>query len=1024
MQRCPWLVLACMVLWIGYALAEHSAPVFPARVTASSGQEDFSAPQAMDGNLQTRWSSAFTDNEWWQAEFAQPASLAGVQIRWEQAYAERYTVLISDDGVQWQPVFVETAGDGKTDWIFFTPVTTRFLRLQCQQRATGWGYSIWEVRPLPARDWPAVDATETFSGSRPHHIVDGSPQTAWHSATEHNTIRIDLPYAIELGGVEITWGSEFATAYSIAVTTADAMEQHVARIGHGNGGQDLVYFPATVATRLTLQLEQSAGGQGYALAEIKLKGGDEQATPLRYYQALAQERPRGWYPRWLSREQEFWTISGVPGAAEESLLGESGVFEPYREGFTVMPFVQTAERLFSWADVSLEAALDGGYLPLPSVTWRTAAWSLHVASVAFGSEAASSTAVRYRLSNQGNQALHGQLILVLRPLQLNPQWQLGGFSPIRSFGVVPYGHGQALRINGHDRVIVPLAPTQIVALPLEQGTVLDCLRQTPCPAPASASDAEGKSEAALLYEMHLEPGTSRDVVVVFPLHDQMPDMTPWQEPAVAFAARLQEQRQFWHAILDRTTFSIPEPQLIRMLQSNLAYILLNQDGPWIKPGPRQYNHSWIRDASMTTLALLRMGIIEPVRRFVETYIPLVDARGWVPWIVFDGGKPVEYIADSREGHEYDSQGEFAFLVRNYVDFTGNTTLLEQAYPVVMRALRYGNALRQQRMTAAYRTRPSLLAYFGILPESNSHEGYYPAKHSYWDDFWYLRGLKDGLALATRLGNEADAVWLRTELHEARTDLYASMRRVIARDQLDYLPGSVEKGDFDANSTAIAIMVSDELAYLPQPYATDTFERYYEEFVKRLIPGGARSFTPYEVRNAETFVRLGKRQRALNLLRVLTYEATHPPAWNHLAEVVHGRYRAPSYIGDMPHTWVGSGYISAVRALFAYEEGERLILAAGIDPEWSKDGVQVHHLPTQFGDIHYTLNSAAGVIRLHVWGEATPPGGFLARLPEEWRTMTAHLNGESVANRDASFLFTTLPASLELREKDRDAHTTR
>jgi hypothetical protein len=213
------------------------------------------------------------------------------------------------------------------------------------------------------------------------------------------------------------------------------------------------------------------------------------------------------------------------------------------------------------------------------------------------------------------------------------------------------------------------------------------------------------------------------------------------------------------------------------------------------------------------------------------------------------------------------------------------------------------------------------------------------------------------------------------------------------------------------------MLCDELEYLPQPYAVNTFERYYEEFVKRLIPGGAQTFTPYEVRNAVTFVRLGKRQQALNILRVLTYDAAHPQAWNHLAEVVHGRYRAPSYIGDMPHTWVGSGYISAVRSLFAYEEGEQLILAAGIDPDWIADGIRVRGMPTSFGAIHYDIRRSNGAIRMSIEGDAAPRDGFTVRLPRKFRTWVFHLNGEIVAAADASVHVAALPAVLEWRERN-------
>jgi hypothetical protein len=120
---------------------------------------------------------------------------------------------------------------------------------------------------------------------------------------------------------------------------------------------------------------------------------------------------------------------------------------------------------------------------------------------------------------------------------------------------------------------------------------------------------------------------------------------------------------------------------------------------------------------------------------------------------------------------------------------------------------------------------------------------------------------------------------------------------------------------------------------------------------------------------------------------------------------------------MPHTWVGSGYISAVRALFAYEEGDQLILAAGIDPDWIADGVRVHGLPTLFGVIHYDIRRTNGHIRMTIAGEAAPPDGFTVRLPREFRTQEFRLNGEIVAASDASLPVAALPATLELRERE-------
>lgn len=119
MPRTCWLLaLVCLSLLTLRSVGGATEHRFTGHVTASSGQDDTSAQHAMDGNVQTRWSSAFTDDEWWQIAFGQPERLAGLQIIWEQAYGEHYVIQVSDDGAQWHTVFEEAAGDGKTDWIF------------------------------------------------------------------------------------------------------------------------------------------------------------------------------------------------------------------------------------------------------------------------------------------------------------------------------------------------------------------------------------------------------------------------------------------------------------------------------------------------------------------------------------------------------------------------------------------------------------------------------------------------------------------------------------------------------------------------------------------------------------------------------------------------------------------------------------------------------------------------------------------------------------------------------------------
>jgi hypothetical protein len=181
--------------------------------------------------------------------------------------------------------------------------------------------------------------------------------------------------------------------------------------------------------------------------------------------------------------------------------------------------------------------------------------------------------------------------------------------------------------------------------------------------------------------------------------------------------------------------------------------------------------------------------------------------------------------------------------------------------------------------------------------------------------------------------------------------------------------------------------------------TNTFDIYWHELLSRMEPDGAKLYTPYEVRNADAFVRLGWRERALDALRFFVRDAVRPAAWNHMGEVTHTSLRTPAYIGDMPHTWVGADYVNAVRSLFVFEDNDALVLAAGIDPAWLAEGVLAENLPTQFGTVGYRMRLVAGALHIDLDGRAAPPGGISLPLPASLAGVPVVLNGQPHAVED-------------------------
>jgi hypothetical protein len=292
-----------------------------------------------------------------------------------------------------------------------------------------------------------------------------------------------------------------------------------------------------------------------------------------------------------------------------------------------------------------------------------------------------------------------------------------------------------------------------------------------------------------------------------------------------------------------------------------------------------------------------------------------------------------------------------------------------------------------------------MAYYGLLPQSISHEGY-SAKpmHSYWDDFFALKGLKDAAAMAAVLGKADTASLFAAMRDEFRKDLMTSIDRAMATHDIDFIPGSVELGDFDATSTTIALAPVGEQASLPRAALTRTFDQYYQKVSERRTGTDWEGYTPYELRTVGTFVRLGWRAWAQDLLRGF-FADQRPAPWRQWAEVVYREPRTPKFIGDMPHTWVGSDFIRSALDMFAYERDadDALVIGAGVSADWAlaPGGVAVRDLPTRYGRLTYTMTGDKRdkrAVRTSISASLTiPPGGLVVRSPFDVPA-TARVNG--------------------------------
>src|SRR5690606_35139943 len=309
-------------------------------------------------------------------------------------------------------------------------------------------------------------------------------------------------------------------------------------------------------------------------------------------------------------------------------------------------------------------------------------------------------------------------------------------------------------------------------------------------------------------------------------------------------------------------------------------------------------------------------------------------------------------------------------------------------------------------------------FYGMMPASISHEGY-SAKpvHSYWDDFWALRGYKDAADMAKALGLEIEAEAMAQSRDQFRQDLYDSLQATMAAHSIDYLPGSVELGDFDPTSTTIALAPGGEQGALPQPALDNTFERYWQQFLARR--DGTRQwkdYTPYEWRNVGAFVRLGWRERAWQA-STFFFKDRAPPGWNQWAEVVSHTPREPFFVGDLPHAWVASDFVRSALDMFAYEREHdaSIVLAAGVPVDWlTGKGIAVDGLRTAHGRLNFSLQRSERKLSLRVAeGLLLPEGGLVLPWPYDGAPGEASINGEPVPWSGTELRIMALPANVEI-----------
>ncbi len=113
-------------------------------ISSSNKSDGYPAQNAIDGDPSTRWASKFSDPQWLKIELDSIYVIGKIVINWENAFAKKYEIQTSIDDKNWKTVYSIDSGKGGRETLLFKPDSAKYVKLIGSERATNYGYSIYE----------------------------------------------------------------------------------------------------------------------------------------------------------------------------------------------------------------------------------------------------------------------------------------------------------------------------------------------------------------------------------------------------------------------------------------------------------------------------------------------------------------------------------------------------------------------------------------------------------------------------------------------------------------------------------------------------------------------------------------------------------------------------------------------------------------------------------------------------------------------------------------------------------------
>ncbi|HZG75988.1 MAG TPA: discoidin domain-containing protein, partial [Paenibacillus sp.] len=295
--------------------------------SASSTESGGSAANALDGNLETRWSNgtAPAPGQWFQVDLGAQRTFNKLEIDAGPSfgdYVRGYEIYVSNDGVGWNGPIAAGNGLRQNVHVRFPTQAAKFIRIAQTGSAAGNWWSIAELRvsnevlaPLQRTGWSALSSNDPWNSAA--SALDGNAATRWTNGTAPTPgqwFQVDLKKVYAITGIRLDAGSstgDYPRGYEVTLSMDGTNWTTVAK-GAIPAQDNTIGFPVDHARFIKVTHTGSSNNSWWSIHEFDAFGAP---APTSFGTRISQN---GW-----SATAQGTGFGSAPSAAVDGTLESS-----------------------------------------------------------------------------------------------------------------------------------------------------------------------------------------------------------------------------------------------------------------------------------------------------------------------------------------------------------------------------------------------------------------------------------------------------------------------------------------------------------------------------------------------------------------------------------------------------------------------------------------------------------------------------------------------------------------------------